>query len=339
MPYIGSAPGLSTQRIVTTFTASGGQTVFTPNGGYPLGYVDVYYNGVKLVAGDDYTATNGGTVTLTAAAAAGDAVEIVAFFPRGLSDGYTKAEADARYLGIAATVTTAINVSGGTASVTTLAYSGTLTGGTGIINIGSGQLYKDASGNIGIGTSSPGAPVEINNGSGAYIRLTPGSESTILANGSNSLTLDASGSPSPLLRFRVGGGQRLVINSDGAIGIGAGSYGSSGQVLTSNGVGSPPSWSTPSGMPQMIVVSTASSTSIKDRHYVLTGASATTLTLPGTPAAGDVVWVTVANGRTDNVIARNGRNIQSVAEDMTLNSAYAAVQLRYIDATRGWVIT
>jgi hypothetical protein len=38
---------------------------------------------------------------------------------------------------------------------TNLAYTGTLTGGTGVINIGSGQLYKDASGNVGIGTSSP----------------------------------------------------------------------------------------------------------------------------------------------------------------------------------------
>jgi hypothetical protein len=33
-------------------------------------------------------------------------------------------------------------------------YTGTLTGGTGVINIGSGQLFKDASGNVGIGTSS-----------------------------------------------------------------------------------------------------------------------------------------------------------------------------------------
>lgn len=33
-----------------------------------------------------------------------------------------------------------------------LAYTGTLTGGTGVINIGSGQIYKDAAGNIGIGT-------------------------------------------------------------------------------------------------------------------------------------------------------------------------------------------
>jgi len=33
-------------------------------------------------------------------------------------------------------------------------YTGTLTGGTGVVNIGSGQVYKDASGNVGIGTSS-----------------------------------------------------------------------------------------------------------------------------------------------------------------------------------------
>ena len=36
-----------------------------------------------------------------------------------------------------------------------LSYSGTLTGNTGIINIGSGQIYKDESGNVGIGTSTP----------------------------------------------------------------------------------------------------------------------------------------------------------------------------------------
>ena len=47
-------------------------------------------------------------------------------------------------------------------SVTTgaLAYTGTLTGGTGVVNIGSGQVYKDASGNVLIGatTSSVSTP-------------------------------------------------------------------------------------------------------------------------------------------------------------------------------------
>jgi hypothetical protein len=36
-----------------------------------------------------------------------------------------------------------------------VSYSTTLTGGTGIVNLGSGQFYKDASGNVGIGTTSP----------------------------------------------------------------------------------------------------------------------------------------------------------------------------------------
>jgi hypothetical protein len=40
-----------------------------------------------------------------------------------------------------------------TTTVTNLAYTGTLTGGTGVVNIGSGQVYKDASGNVGIGVT------------------------------------------------------------------------------------------------------------------------------------------------------------------------------------------
>ena len=44
---------------------------------------------------------------------------------------------------------------GSTLTTLNSAYTGTLTGGTGIVNLGSGQFYKDASGNVGIGTSSP----------------------------------------------------------------------------------------------------------------------------------------------------------------------------------------
>jgi hypothetical protein len=44
--------------------------------------------------------------------------------------------------------------SASTGAFTTLAYTGTLTGGTGVINIGSGQLVKDAAGNVLVGTSN-----------------------------------------------------------------------------------------------------------------------------------------------------------------------------------------
>ena len=46
---------------------------------------------------------------------------------------------------------------GATVSGTNVDYTGTLTGGTGVVNLGSGQFYKDASGNVGIGITNPSA--------------------------------------------------------------------------------------------------------------------------------------------------------------------------------------
>jgi len=42
-----------------------------------------------------------------------------------------------------------------------ISYTGTLTGGTGIVNLGSGQFYKDVSGNFGINTTVPGSPLDV----------------------------------------------------------------------------------------------------------------------------------------------------------------------------------
>jgi hypothetical protein len=50
----------------------------------------------------------------------------------------------------------------GTAAFGNLSYTGTLTGSTGILNIGSGQIYKDASGNVGVGETSPLGKLEVN---------------------------------------------------------------------------------------------------------------------------------------------------------------------------------
>jgi hypothetical protein len=97
MSYLGNQPGNASQRVTTTFSVASTTTTFTPTSGYTIGYIDVYLNGVKLVAGDDFTATNGTTVVLASAAVSGDVVETVAYIPRGLSDGYTKSEADAKY--------------------------------------------------------------------------------------------------------------------------------------------------------------------------------------------------------------------------------------------------
>lgn len=112
MSYLGNTPGIASHRVVTLVTATSGQTLFTPSNGYLIGYVDVYLNGLKLVDGINYTATNGYTVTLTSGVTAGDKVELVAYRPRGLIiDAYDKLESDAKYMPIDATTT---NVSEGT---------------------------------------------------------------------------------------------------------------------------------------------------------------------------------------------------------------------------------
>jgi hypothetical protein len=88
----------------------------------------------------------------------------------------------------------------------------------------------------------------------------------------------------------------------------------------------------------MSVVTGTTESAAAGTHYILTNGSATTVTLPASPTAGDLIWITVANGLTTNVVARNGKPIQGIAEDMTLNSAYASAQMRFVDNTEGWVL-
>ena len=70
--------------------------------------------------------------------------------------------------------------------------------------------------------------------------------------------------------------------------------------------------------------------------YVLT--ASLTLTLPASPNAGDWVAFTNRSATTTSTIARNGSNIMSLAEDMTLDNTAARGTLVYADATRGWVL-
>lgn len=66
----------------TTVTATANQTTVTGLT-YTAGLVDVYLNGVKLVVGQDVTATNGTSIVLAAGAAVNDIIQIVAFASQG----------------------------------------------------------------------------------------------------------------------------------------------------------------------------------------------------------------------------------------------------------------
>lgn len=78
MAYIGVPPFGQTVRSVTSVTATAGQTTFSITGGYVLGYVDVFLNGV-LLAPSDYTASDGLTVVLNTAAALSDQFEALSY--------------------------------------------------------------------------------------------------------------------------------------------------------------------------------------------------------------------------------------------------------------------
>jgi hypothetical protein len=75
--YQGTQGGVgSSARNIDVYSATSNQTTFAVSGGYVVGMVDVFWNGVKMTAGIDFTATNRTTITLTNPSAAGDAVEI-----------------------------------------------------------------------------------------------------------------------------------------------------------------------------------------------------------------------------------------------------------------------
>ena len=66
----------ATTRVVQKFTATASQATFTITGGYTVGMVDVFLNGIKLDNATEFSAVNGSSVGLTVAAALNDIVEV-----------------------------------------------------------------------------------------------------------------------------------------------------------------------------------------------------------------------------------------------------------------------
>ena len=81
MGYLGNNNTITgtqnSKRIVVEATPN--QTISTVTGGYTIGQLDVYRNGVKLVDAEDYTARDGSSVTFINALSVSDDVEFVVF--------------------------------------------------------------------------------------------------------------------------------------------------------------------------------------------------------------------------------------------------------------------
>jgi len=77
--YIGPIPVPQGIQNKESFTATAAQTTFNTNGYTDGAFISVYLNGVRLVNGTDYTATNGSDVVLASAANTGDVLDFESF--------------------------------------------------------------------------------------------------------------------------------------------------------------------------------------------------------------------------------------------------------------------
>ena len=159
--YIGRAPGDSSVVIARqSFEPTGIQTNFTFSSGYTVGYLDAYFNGVRLIEANDYTATDGSTVGLTTYASSGDVLEFVAYKAFNAAN-VTNASGNFT-VGNDLTVSGNVNISGVTtlgagSSVSWATTSYNLTGTTDItvnnLTAGFGTITSDlaVTGNVTVG--------------------------------------------------------------------------------------------------------------------------------------------------------------------------------------------
>ena len=93
-----------------------------------------------------------------------------------------------------------------------------------------------------------------------------------------------------------------------------------------------------------VTVTTAISYQAKTNDRVICTAGSITITLPANAAllAGDTVQIIDVTGiaGTNNItVARNGSEIQNVAENLTIDINNSAPVLVYTGVTYGWVLT
>jgi len=334
----------------SVFTATANQTTFSVS--YTVGFVEVFLNGAKLSAAD-FTATNGTSIVLASGATVGDTLDVVAYGTQTIANVYTQTQSDARYLQLTGGTLT------GDLTGTTSTFSGDVTIADKIVHSGdtntairfpavdtvtietdgSERLRVDNGGNIKIPDSGKavfgaGDDLQIyhdsnnsyidENGDGQLNIRTINGASINLISGSEFMVQSVSDGPVTLYH---NGAAKLATSATGVTVTGT----VAATAFTGDGSGL-------TGVGFTTNVVTGNTTASKDNHYYVNG-SGITLTLPSSPTVGDEVRFSEVAGNTNNIIARNGSNIMGSASDLTVDTAYLVLYLRYVDSSIGWAFS
>ena len=175
-----------------TVTATEGQTSFTPTGGYRINELGVFRNGVRLVQGKDFTASDGSTVTLQSGATVGDVVEFQVWDSFNIADAIS-ANGN-QTMGGDLTVGLTTMYSGATGIVSTTQFFGDGSNLTGVANTDYIDAASITSAGIGgLWIAAPGTQIDSSSGINGWLRADqayagsgiPGSDTGNSGNGSN----------------------------------------------------------------------------------------------------------------------------------------------------------
>lgn len=195
-------------RTITEFTATAGQTTFSPPT-YTAGFINVFRNGVRLGSAD-FTASNGTTVVLGVGASAGDLVTTESYYVSSIVNG--------------------LPATGGT-----LGGQLTINAQTGqqpfIVQLnGTEYLRVNSSGYVGIGNTNPTYPLSVGSSTTrgvVYITGTSSATPVLLLNNTNATNghqwnIYAGSSAPGNLDFTdlTAGSNRMVLDGSGNLGLG-----------------------------------------------------------------------------------------------------------------------
>ena len=168
--------------------------------------------------------------------------------------------------------------------------------------------------------------------------------------GSANLTWDGTnfniGATGALRLQDTSGGEYVGLKAPGTV---ASSYtlvlptatGTANQVLQTDGSGNLSFATVAGGAAWQAVVTSSLTVTAKQGYFVNTSSAAITATLPSSPTLGDFISFIDYSGTFDTnnlTIARNGKNIQGVAEDLTVSVERAGLTLVFTDNTQGWLL-